>query len=546
MFQNYTLKVKPFSSGEVLNTGLPEGKRYQDNIIPVNIQRSRKFGYFTTSDMVIIIKHMRKKLLIGISILLVGFLLGGLAFYFIGKMTGRQSGYLPYPAPNVPRQIMETSKAFSEIVSAVSPAVVNISTTKVFKRDTEPFFEDPFFDFFKPFHDLRMPKKWKEQSLGSGVIVSSDGYIITNNHVVEKSDEIKVTLLDKRMFKGRIVGADPKTDIAIVKIDAANLPTIPWGDSEKLQVGEFVLAIGNPYGLSHTVTMGIISAVGRANVGIADYEDFIQTDAAINPGNSGGPLVNIKGELIGINTAIFSKTGGYQGIGFAVPTNMVRPLMSQLIQKGKIIRGWLGVTIQEMTPEIAQKFGLEKSRGALVSDVTKGSPAEKAGILRGDIVIEFNRKEVKDVASLRNMVSQSKVGSDVLIKILRSGKEYAVRLVVAELPREVAEVAPDKMPDDSEMGAFSGLTVMGLSKEIARQLGLSKDERGVVVVKVEPATPADEAGIKKGDIIKEIDRKQISNLEDYNRIASITKRNDTVLLFVARGDKKFYVTLKAS
>jgi serine protease Do len=489
---------------------------------------------------------MRKKLLIGTSLLLMGFLLGGLAFYFIGKMTGQQRGYLPYSAPNVPRQIMETSRAFSEIVSAVSPAVVNISTTKVFKRDAEPFSEDPFFDFFRPFHDLRMPKKWKEQSLGSGVIVSSDGYIITNNHVVEKSDEIKVTLLDKRMFKGRIIGADPKTDIAIVRIDANNLPTIPWGDSEKLQVGEFVLAIGNPYGLSHTVTMGIISAVGRANVGIADYEDFIQTDAAINPGNSGGPLVNIKGDLIGINTAIFSRTGGYQGIGFAVPSNMVRPLMSQLIQKGKITRGWLGVTIQEMTPEISQKFGLEKSRGALVSDVAKGSPAEKAGILRGDIIVEFNGKNVKDVASLRNMVSQSKVGSDVSLKILRSGKEYNVRLFIAELPREVAEVVPDQMPDDSEMGALTGLTVMGLTKEISRQLGFSKDEKGVVVVKVEPASPADEAGIKKGDIIKEIDRKQISNLEDYNRIASITKRNETVLLFVARSDKKFYVTLKAS
>ncbi len=489
---------------------------------------------------------MRKKLLIGVSILLVGFLLGGLAFYFISKMTGRQSGYLPYPAPNVPRQIMETSKAFSEIVSAVSPAVVNISTTKVFKRDSEPLFEDPFFDFFRPFHDLRVPKKWKEQSLGSGVIVSVDGYIITNNHVVEKSDEIKVTLLDKRMFKGKIVGADPKTDIAIVKIDAASLPTIPWGDSEKLQVGEFVLAIGNPYGLSHTVTMGIISAVGRANVGIADYEDFIQTDAAINPGNSGGPLVNIMGELIGINTAIFSRTGGYQGIGFAVPSNMVRPLMNQLIQKGKIIRGWLGVTIQEMTPEISQKFGLEKSKGALVSDVAKGSPAEKAGILRGDIILEFNGKEVKDVASLRNMVSQTKVGSDVTIKILRSGKEYIVRLVIAELPREVAEVVPDQMPDDSEIGALTGLTVMGLTKEIARQLGFSKDEKGVVVVKVEPASPADEAGIKKGDIIKEIDRKQINNLEDYNRVASTTKRSETVLLFVARGNKKFYVTLRAS
>lgn len=495
--------------------------------------------------MVIIIKRMRKKILIGISILLMGFLLGGLAFYFIGKMTGQQ-GYLPYPAPNVPRQIMETSRAFSEIVSTVSPAVVNISTTKVFKRDTEPLFEDPLFDFFKPFHDFRMPKKWKEQSLGSGVIVSSDGYIITNNHVVEKSDEIKVTLLDKRMFKGKIVGADPKTDIAIVKIDATTLPTIPWGNSENLQVGEFVLAIGNPYGLSHTVTMGIISAVGRANVGIADYEDFIQTDAAINPGNSGGPLVNIKGELIGINTAIFSRTGGYQGIGFAVPTNMVRPLMSQLIQKGKIIRGWLGVTIQEMTPEISQKFGLEKSKGALVSDVAKGSPAEKAGILRGDIILEFNGREVKDVSSLRNMVAQSKVGSDVSIKVLRSGKEYNAKLVIAELPREVAEVAPNQMPEESEMGALTGLTVMGLTKEIARQLGFSKDEKGVVVVKVEPASPADEAGIKKGDIIKEIDRKQVNNHDDFNRIASTTKRSETVLLFVARGDKKFYVTLKAS
>jgi serine protease Do len=497
--------------------------------------------------MVIIINFMRKTVLIGIGILLLGFLLGGLAFYTLGKIAGHQGAYLPYPIPpGVPRQIIETSKAFSDIVSSVSPAVVNISTTKVLRRDTDSFLEDPFFDFFKPFHDFRIPKKWKEQSLGSGVIVSPDGYIITNNHVVEKSDEIKVTLLDKRTFKGRIVGADPKTDIAIVKIDATNLPTIPWGDSEKLQVGEFVLAIGNPYGLSHTVTMGIISAVGRANVGVADYEDFIQTDAAINPGNSGGPLVNIQGELIGINTAIFSRTGGYQGIGFAVPSNMVRPIMSQLIQKGKIIRGWLGVTIQELTPELSQKFGLEKSQGALVSDVAKRSPAERAGIMRGDIILEFNGKEVKDVGNLRNMVAQSKVGSDVTIKILRSGKEYTVRLVIAELPREVAEAMPKKIPEDLEAGAFTGLTVMSLTKEIAKQLGFTKDETGVVVVRVEPASPADEAGIKKGDIIKEVDRNQVDNLEDFNRIASNAKRNETVLLFITRGDKKFYVTLKAS
>lgn len=489
---------------------------------------------------------MKKRILIAIVILLSGFLLGGLAFYFLGKIT-QQGGYPPYATtPNVPRQIMETSKAFSEIVNTVSPAVVNISTTKVFKRDTSPFFEDPFFDLFSPFHEFRIPKKWKEQSLGSGVIVSPDGYIITNNHVVEKADEIKVTLLDKRTFKGSVVGADLKTDIAVVKIAASNLPTIPWGDSEKLQVGEFVLAIGNPYGLSHTVTMGIISAVGRANVGIADYEDFIQTDAAINPGNSGGPLVNIKGELVGINIAIFSRTGGYQGIGFAVPSNMSRLVMDQLIQRGKVTRGWLGVTIQELTPELSQKFSLKKSKGALVSDVARNSPAEKAGIIRGDIILEFNGREVKDVSSLRNMVAQSKIGSEVSMKILRAGKEYSVRVVIAELPREVAEVAPDQLPDEpEEIEVLTGLTVMDLTKDIARQLGLN-DERGVVVVRVETGSPAYEAGIKKGDIIKEMDRKQINDLEDFNRIASNIKRDETVLLFINRGGKKFYVTLKAS
>jgi serine protease Do len=304
---------------------------------------------------------MKKKIVISIAILLTGFLLGGISFYILGKITG-QHRYLPYTAtPNIPRQILETGRAFSDIVNAVSPSVVNISTTKVVKRNTGPF-DDPFFDLFSPFHEFGAPKKYKERSLGSGVIVSPDGYIITNNHVVEKADEIKVTLPDRRTFRGSIVGADTKTDIAIVRIDSSNLPTLIWGDSDKLQVGEFVLAIGSPYGLSNTVTMGIISAVGRANVGIADYEDFIQTDAAINPGNSGGPLVNIKGELIGINTAIFSRTGGYQGIGFAVPSNMVRLVMDQLIQKGKVTRGWIGVTIQELTPELAQEFGLKNSK----------------------------------------------------------------------------------------------------------------------------------------------------------------------------------------
>ncbi len=488
---------------------------------------------------------MKKKILISISILLIGFLLGGITFYLLGRVSG-QNRYMPYRGnPNMPGQIIETSKAFSEIVTAVSPTVVNISTTKVVKRDQGPFFDDPFYDFFNPFHDFNAPRKWKEKSLGSGVIVSADGYIITNNHVVDKSDEIKVTLIDRRTFKGAIVGADPKTDVAILKIDADNLLPLTWGDSDKLQVGEFVLAIGSPYGLNNTVTMGIISAVGRANVGIADYEDFIQTDAAINPGNSGGPLVNIRGELIGINTAIFSRTGGYQGIGFAVPSNMVRLIMDQLIQQGKVTRGWVGVTIQELTPELASEFGLKRSNGALVSDVAKDSPAAKAGVLRGDIILEFNGKEVKDVSSLRNMVAQSKSGTEISMKILRSGKEFTVKIIIKELPREVAEVTTEQIPREAESTILAGLTVMDLSKEIIRQLGFNKGERGVVVVRVEPGSPADEAEIKKGDIIKEIDKREIGNLNDYTRISSNIKRNSSVLLFINRSGKKFYVILKS-
>jgi serine protease Do len=292
--------------------------------------------------------------------------------------------------------------------------------------------------------------------------------------------------------------------------------------------------------------MGIISAVGRANVGIADYEDFIQTDAAINPGNSGGPLVNIQGELIGINTAIFSRTGGYQGIGFAVPCNMVRLIMEQLMQKGKVTRGWIGVTIQELTPELAQEFGLKKSKGALVSDVAKNSPAGKAGIMRGDVIIELNGKEIKDVSSLRNMVAQSKAGSEITLKILRSGKELTVRVVIVELPREVAEVAPARLAPDPEARVLTGLTVMNLTREIIRQLGFTKDEKGVVVVRVEPGSPAYDAELKKGDIIKEINRKEIDSLEEFNRSSTNIKRNEAVLMFINRSGKKFYVILKAS
>lgn len=488
---------------------------------------------------------MKKKIFVGIIISLLGFLLGGISFYILGRITAPSRPPLSV-SPRVPSQIIETAKAFSDIANSVSPAVVNISTTKVIKRETPSFFDDPFFNFFDPFHEFGFPKRWKEQSLGSGVIVSSDGYIITNNHVVEQAEEIKVILYDKRSFKGKVVGADSKTDIAVVKISAGDLSSVQWGDSDKLQVGEFVLAIGNPFGLSHTVTMGIISAVGRVSIGITDYEDFIQTDAAINPGNSGGPLVNVKGEVIGINTAIFSKTGGYQGIGFAVPSNLARSVMDQLIKQGRVTRGWLGVSIQRLTPELAQKFGLKDSGGALVGDIVRGSPAEKAWIMRGDIILEYNGKKVKDADSLRNIVAQSKAGMQVPVKILRGGKEYNLSVTIAEYPKEFSEPKAEPSPEDAQREALAGLKVIELTREIAQQIGLNSNERGVVVIRVEHGSPAEEAKLKRGDVIQEIDNKKVTTLNDFNRIASNIRPGETVLLFINRGGQRFYAVIRAS
>jgi serine protease Do len=471
--------------------------------------------------------------------------------YLIGNRTDIFSARSTAPAYSynlqLPKEVASDGAAFSNIVKVISPLVANISTSKtMISKDSSPFshfFEGPFSDFFESF---RIPKKWKEQSLGSGVVVSPDGYIITNNHVVEKADEIKVTLYDQQNYKGKIIGTDPKTDISVIKISAKNLPAIKWGDSDELRVGEFVLAFGNPYSLGHTVTMGIVSALGRANVGIADYEDFIQTDAAINPGNSGGPLVNIKGELVGINTAIFSRTGGYQGIGFAVPSNMARSVMDQLIKKGKVTRGWLGVTIQNLTPELAGEFGLKKSTGALVTEIFKGSPAEKADIARGDVVLEVNGKKIKNVETLRNLVAQSKLGSKIKLKILRDGKIFFLNATITEFPQDIAHAVPGDPEENlsGEENVLAGFSVMNLTRDIAKQLGLSRSEKGVVIVKVDPYSAAEDAGLKKGDVIQELNKKKVKDISDFNRVLPDIRKGDTVLLFINRTGNKFYITLK--
>ena len=486
---------------------------------------------------------MKKKLLWIPALLLAGFLLGGITYYLIGTIG--KNAYRPF-APRVPAHIEETSRAFSDIVKAVSPAVVNISSTKMVKRQQAPY--EDFFDYFSPAPDEKN-RKFKEQSLGSGVIVSTDGYIVTNNHVVEQSSDIRVTLYDRRSFRAKVIGTDAKTDIAIIQIDAKDLPLIPWGDAEKLQVGEFVLAIGNPFLLSNTVTMGIVSAVGRADVGIADYEDFIQTDAAINPGNSGGPLVNIRGELVGINTAIFSKTGGYQGIGFAVPSNMVKAVMEQLVNSGKVTRGWIGISIQELTQELAQQFGLKyyegELAGVLVSDVTRDGPAQKAGIMRGDIILEYNGKKVQDVGQLRNVVAQSKVGSQTTVKILRRDKEMTVTATVVELPADGADAKTGPLQGrESYENALAGMRVMDLSSAVAKQLGVETEAKGVVIVSIESGAPSEEANLRRGDVINEINRQRITNLNDFNKIVARIKPGDNVLLFVNRGGRKFYAAVE--
>jgi serine protease Do len=451
--------------------------------------------------------------------------------------------------------LTQLSDAQSEVAAVATPSVVNISTMRVIKsREEAPFdlFDDPFFRRFfgDQFPHPNIPKEHKEQSLGSGVIVSEDGYIVTNNHVIEKAQEIKVLLSNKMDYKAKLIGADPKTDIAVIKIDAKGLPALPWGDSNKLRVGEVAFAIGNPFGLNQTVTMGMISAVGRANVGIADYEDFIQTDAAINPGNSGGALINAHGELIGINTAILSRTGGYQGIGFAVPSSMARQVIDSLVKYKKVVRGWLGVSIQEITSDFAEEFGVKDLKGALVSGVMKGSPAEKAGIRQGDVILQYNGKVVEDTGNLRNMVSQTPIGTTVKVKVLRQKKELEVEVSIAELPKKLAEASSgEEDPGENgtqgeESGALSGLAVRELTPELAGRFGLDENEKGVVVMKVDAGSRISEAGVKPGDIILQINQKNVSTLEEYKKAASRIKAKERVLLLIRRKGQDLFVTIK--
>ncbi len=454
------------------------------------------------------------------------------------------------PVSTAPQPVLGGgNQTFVDIAKSVKPAVVNIYATKNGRSEgsgTAPF-DDPLFrkffgdEFFKKFEH---PKERKERGLGSGVIVESHGLIITNNHVVGKADEIRVTLSDKREFKAKLIGTDPKTDVAVVKIDATGLPTVAWADSDKLEVGEFVLAVGNPFGLTQTVTLGIVSALGRA-AGIAEYEDFIQTDAAINPGNSGGALVNVRGELVGINTAIFSQSGGNMGIGFAVPSNMAQSIMGQLVQTGKVVRGWLGVSIQELTPELSSQFGITETKGVLVSDVMDDSPAKKAGFERADVIIEYDGKSMDSPTHLRNAVAQTPVGKKVVVKLIRDKKPKTIDLTIVEQPKSMSQNGDEDGGDAATpTGILSSLDVRDLTEELAGRYGLKSSERGAVIVRVKPGSTAEELGVREGDIVLEVNRQAVTSVKTFERIAGKLPKDQAVLLLLKRQGRTIYLTLR--
>jgi serine protease Do len=399
-----------------------------------------------------------------------------------------------------------------------------------------PFFDDPFFRRF--FGDPHAQKR-KITNLGSGVIATSDGYILTNNHVIEGAEDILVKLADGKEYKGKIIGMDPRTDIAIIKINEKNLPTISWGDSDKLRVGEIVLAVGNPYGLSQTITMGIISALGRSGIGITDYEDFIQTDAAINPGNSGGALVNNKGELIGINTAIFSTSGGYQGIGFAIPSNMVKTVMDSIVNHGRVVRGWLGVQIQPLTPDLAKQFGLKDETGVLLVDTVEDSPAEKGGLKRGDVIVKYDSKKVDNPFQFKNMVASTRPGKLVEINIIRNGNPLTLKVTIGELPIEPQIVSPAHFEN-----LLRGVSVQELTEDLLQKFGITKKIKGVVVNNIDEDSPS--FGIlMRGDIIMEVNRKPVTNVKEYNDTVSKIERTHDILLLIIRGGSSQYITISS-
>jgi serine protease Do len=438
------------------------------------------------------------------------------------------------------------NQAYERIAKAVTPAIVAIQSTQVIRQQQSPFFMDPFFrQFFGDmFSQFNIPREQRQHALGSGVIVSSDGYIVTNNHVIAKATEIQVLLSDKRTFKGKVVGADPQTDVAVIKIEASALPTVPFGDSNQLKVGDTVLAFGNPFGQWFTVTRGIVSALGRSGMGIEGFENFIQTDAAINPGNSGGALVNVRGQVVGINTAILSGNsgpggeGGSVGIGFAIPSDMAKHVMEDLIKTGKVTRGYLGVRPRNLDQELAKQFKVPDTAGALVQDVIAGGAADKAGIKNGDVIRKINGQQVDDADQFTALVTNLNPGAEATLEILRDGQPLTIKVTLGERPTNLSAQGG---PGAVQEGSLRGITVQNLTPSIREQLDLPPQVTGVVIGNLDPNSPAARTGLQQGDVIESINRQPVRSVADFNRLAAQAKSQ--TLLRIIRQGTGYYVVI---
>jgi serine protease Do len=477
-------------------------------------------------------KHIRKTVL---ALVLAAALVG--AGY--GMADAIRGNEMPAPVPEKSLVTPMIPASFSEIAQEVRPGVVNIQVVKIVKNASfgfPSFSRNPFGGFFGPFSGETPQPSPEERGVGSGFVISSNGYILTNNHVVQDATQIRVKFADGKEYDAKVVGRDPKTDLAVLKAEgASNLHPLQLGDSDSLKVGNWVVAVGSPFGLAETVTAGIVSAKGRV-IGSGPYDDFIQTDASINPGNSGGPLLNTAGQVVGINTAIYSESGGNVGIGFAIPVNMAKEIVPQLEEKGHVTRGWLGVGIQKITPELQKSFGLKDDKGALVSQVVKGGPADKAGIETGDVIVEFNGKKISEMNDLPRMVAETPVGKTVDVKVLRNGSMVDREVKIAQLENQKEEAA------NVSTRKPLGMTVQNITPEIAKALGL-KNETGVVVASVVPGSPAAKADIRSGDVIRQVNKKPVKDVEDFKSKIENSKGQETILLLIQRGENTLFAAL---
>jgi serine protease Do len=450
---------------------------------------------------------------------------------------------VPVDQTAVPRDGLPRG-SYAPIVDKVAPAVVKIEITATRQNAAMEGLPDSLRQFFgNQFGGMLPPQSMGprvEHGLGSGVVITKDGYILTNNHVVDGAKEVKVTLTDGREFTAKVIGRDPKTDIAVVKIDADSLPVVPLADSSNVKVGDVVLAVGNPFGVGQTVTEGIVSAKNRGNMGIEDYEDFIQTDAAINPGNSGGALVDIDGRLIGINTAILSDSGGSQGVGFAVPSDLARTVMESLVKNGHVTRGYLGVMIQNVTPALAQEFNLKAPTGALIGDVVANGPADQAGFKDGDVVTEFNGQKITDSRQLQLAVAETSPGSKVTVKILRDGDSKTLEVTVKQLPG-TGSVADAGSQNGNDTGTLNGIGVGDLDPQTRAQFHIPDTVHGAVVTQVEPGSAAAEAGLKTGDVIESINRQPVKNADDAVQLTTNTASKQTLVRVWDNGGSRYIV-----